>query len=144
MDEENGLSRFVTEHQRDYPRALMEIKNGKKVSHWMWYIFPQIRGLGFSSYSRFYAINDLDEAKAFLNDEYLGGSLREICSALLKLKSCSATEIFGSPDDMKLRSSMTLFSCACEHPSVFDEVLDKFFGGVPDIRTLHILGREST
>ena len=123
------LSRYVTAQQRDYQSALTEIKNGKKVSHWMWYIFPQIRGLGKSSTSQFYAIQSLDEAKAFI----------EISEALLSLDTSDAYEVFGKPDNMKLKSSMTLFARASEDNQVFLNVLDRYFKGKRDFRTLKIL-----
>lgn len=133
------LSRFAEAQERDYVRALREIKNGRKETHWMWYIFPQIRGLGRSSTANYYSIADIDEAKAFLQDSYLGGNLQEICEALLRLKENNASRIFGYPDDLKLHSSMTLFSCASEGSIVFDQVLEKFFAGEKNQMTLAIL-----
>lgn len=135
------LNRFVAAQQRDYPRALEKIKNGRKRTHWMWYIFPQIQGLGMSPTSQFYAIRDLDEAKAFLAHPYLGPNLREISRALLDLETGDAGKVFGWPDDMKLRSSMTLFTNAGKEEPVFPAVLNKFFGGEQDPRTLEILRR---
>ncbi|MBQ8001713.1 MAG: DUF1810 domain-containing protein [Ruminococcus sp.] len=134
------LSRFTDAHRQSFDRALSEIKNGRKQSHWMWYIFPQLKGLGSSVTSEFYGITDLNEAKAFLSDPYLGSNLTQICSVLLTLESINATEIFGSPDDMKLRSSMTLFDCASPDNPLFRQVLDKFYGGTPDYSTLRMLG----
>ena len=136
------LSRFADAHRQDYPRALAEIRNGRKQSHWMWYIFPQIRGLGISSTSQFYAIQSLDEAKAFLEHPYLGENLLEISQALLLLDTNHARTVFGSPDDMKLRSSMTLFRQAAPDQPVFQAVLDKYFDGIPDAITLRIIGKE--
>lgn len=133
------LSTFVGAQQRDYGTAYKEISNGRKVSHWMWYIFPQIYGLGRSSISEYYAIKSVEEAKAFLEDSYLGGNLRSICNALLKVSTNNATEVFGRPDDMKLRSCMTLFSFVSNGESVFNEVLAKFFSGKQDFRTIKIL-----
>ena len=133
------LSRYVTAQQRDYQSALTEIKNGKKVSHWMWYIFPQIRGLGKSSTSQFYAIQSLNEARAFLEHPYLGHNIIEISEALLSLDTSDAYEVFGKPDNMKLKSSMTLFARASEDDQVFLNVLDKYFKGKRDFRTLKIL-----
>jgi len=133
------LSRFTKAHQRDFSTALSEIKGGRKYSHWMWYIFPQIYGLGFSATSQFYSIRRLSEAEAFLSDPYLGSNLREICSCLLELETCDAHYIFGSPDDMKLKSSMTLFYAASDGERLFKQVLDKFFGGKADERTLEII-----
>lgn len=135
-----NLSRFYEAHEKSYTRALSEIQSGCKRSHWMWYIFPQIAGLGYSATSRHYAIRNLEEAKMFLNDTYLGGNLREICSALLKLDTDDAYCVFGSPDNMKLQSSMTLFSIAGENEKIFNDVLDKFFDGKKDVQTLRILG----
>lgn len=134
------LSRFTDAHKYSFDRALSEIKNGRKQSHWMWYIFPQLKGLGFSVTSEYYGIVDLNEAKAFLSDPYLGNNLIEICSVLLTLKPPNATEISGTPDDMKLRSSMTLFDCASPDNSLFRQVLNKFYGGNPDYSTLRMLG----
>ena len=137
----NGeMSRFIKAHQTNYQCALSEIKNGKKVSHWMWYIFPQIKGLGRSSLSEYYGIKDLDEAKAYLADPILGKHLIEICDALLSLKTNNATEVMGHPDDLKLRSSMTLFDEASDHLDIFQSVLKKYYNGKKDILTLKILG----
>ncbi|MEX8547303.1 MAG: DUF1810 domain-containing protein [Mucilaginibacter sp.] len=139
MDEENKLKRFLDAQKNDYQTALAEIENGKKRSHWMWYIFPQIQGLGFSETSRFYAIQDLKEAEAFLNHPILGSRLAQICEALLQQKSNNANQIFGSPDDVKLKSSMTLFAAVPNANPVFQAVLEKFFGGTKDIQTLRII-----
>ena len=136
------LSRYVTAQQRDYQSALTEIKNGKKVSHWMWYIFPQLKGLGRSYTSDFYGIENLDEAKAFLQDPYLGKNLQEIAAALLELDNDNATQIMGRPDDMKLKSSMTLFACADPENAVFEKVLEKFYNGHKDRRTLKMLSKD--
>lgn len=134
------ISRFMKAHQSDYQRALSEIKNGKKVSHWMWYIFPQMKGLGHSSMSEYYGIRDLDEARAYLADPVLGKHLIEICEVLLSLDTDDATEVMGQPDDRKLKSSMTLFDAATESLDVFQMVLDKYYHGKKDCRTLKMLG----
>ena len=134
------ITRFIEAHKHSYQNALAEIRNGRKTSHWMWYIFPQIRGLGRSSTSQYYAIQNLDEAAAFLQDPYLGRNLREICHVLLSLETNNATEVFGKPDDIKLKSSMTLFSLVKDTDPVFQEILNKYFGGKRDYRTLKILG----
>ena len=134
-----NLSRFSDAQQKDYARALREIKNGRKETHWMWYIFPQIRGLGRSSTASYYSIADIEEAKAILHDPYLGGNLQEISEALLGLRENNASRVFGYPDDLKLRSSMTLFSCASDGPNVFDKVLEKFYAGEKDSLTLELL-----
>ncbi len=139
MSDSYDLSRFTTAHQRDYETALHEIRQGRKKSHWIWYIFPQVRGLGKSSTSQYYAIQSLEEARAFLNDPVLGGHLTEISAALLTLPTNNASDIFGWPDNLKLRSCMTLFSLVSAPDSVFHQVLDKFFGGQHDGRTLQIL-----
>ena len=140
MEHTSDISRFVDVHKRSFPSALEEIKNGRKSSHWMWYIFPQMRGLGMSSMSWDYGIQSLDEAAAFLHDPYLGRSLLEICQALLELETDNATEVFGDPDDKKLKSSMTLFSLVPDADLVFQEVLNKYYGGKRDKKTLEILG----
>lgn len=133
------LNRFVEVHQRDYARALQEVKNGRKRSCWMWYIFPQLRGLGFSATAQQYGITGMEEAVQFLAHPYLGGHLREISEALLELETNHATAVFGIPDDRKLQSSMTLFACVDGEDSVFARVLDKFFSGKPDDNTLTML-----
>lgn len=134
-----NLIRFEDAHIRYYQTALKEIRNGRKESHWMWFIFPQIKGLGRSYTSQHYAIESLDEAKAFLNHPCLGKNLLEITNVLLLLDSNNATEIFGKPDDMKLKSCMTLFAIASEEQSVFDKVISKFYNGKYDNRTINLL-----
>jgi|SRR5690606_22771244 uncharacterized protein (DUF1810 family) len=134
------LTRFIEAQERDYATALREIRAGRKQSHWMWYIFPQLAGLGFSETSRYYALADLAEAKAFLEHELLGPRLVRICEALLALPARDATAIFGTPDDMKLRSCMTLFARVPGAPPVFEAVLESFFGGRADERTIRLLG----
>jgi uncharacterized protein (DUF1810 family) len=138
MANEN-LDRFTKAQQRDYSVALAEIKQGRKRSHWMWYIFPQIRGLGFSETSTYYAIKDLEEATQYLQHPVLGKRLVEISKALLENDENNATKIFGTPDDLKLRSSMTLFAAMPNADSVFQLVLDKFFDGKPDSKTLSLI-----
>ncbi|MCW3080189.1 DUF1810 domain-containing protein [Segetibacter sp.] len=138
MTKEHNLQRFINAQKTDYQTALSEIKNGSKRSHWMWYIFPQIQGLGFSETSMFYALKNLAEAREFLTHPVLGNRLIEICNELLKLESNDAHSIFGSPDDLKLKSSMTLFA-SLETNHVFEQVLDKFFDGTKDDKTLDII-----
>jgi len=138
---ENDLSRFTDAQRSTYSDAFSEIKNARKRSHWMWFIFPQIAGLGFSETSTYYAIKNLKEAKAYLEHPVLGGRLIEISEALVKLSGNDATEIFGSPDDLKLKSSMTLFEAVPGADPVFRSVLDKFFGGEGDSKTLQLLGK---
>lgn len=136
----NDLNRFLEAQDRDYGAALAQIKAGRKQSHWMWYIFPQIAGLGFSSTSKFYAIKDAAEAESYLRHPVLGARLVEISTALLEIKGKTANRIFGSPDDLKLKSSMTLFAALDETNEVFRKVLDKYFDGAKDERTLEIIG----
>ena len=138
MDPHN-LSRFVAAQKDSYERALDEIRRGRKQSHWMWYVFPQVRGLGRSAMSETYAIRSLDEARAYLAHPVLGPRLMEIASAVLGLTDRSATEIFGWPDDMKLQSSATLFAAASSPGSVFHRILDQYFNGQQDPRTLELL-----
>lgn len=122
-----------------YAIALSEIRNGRKQSHWMWYIFPQIKGLGFSEMSKLYAIRNRDEANQFLEHKILGSRLIEISNELMKLTGKSAHQIFGSPDDMKLQSCMTLFASLVNTPPVFQSVLDKYFTGTKDHKTLQFI-----
>ena len=135
------LDRFVRAQQRDYDQAMSEIRDGQKRSHWMWYIFPQFDGLGFSPTSKHYAIKSLAEAEAYLCHPVLGPRLAASCQAASSVRGRSAREIFGSPDDLKLRSSATLFASISPQGSVFRQVLDRFFGGAPDEKTLRLLGR---
>lgn len=135
------LEKFRIAQQADYETALQEILSGQKKSHWMWYIFPQITGLGMSETARYYAIGDIDEAKEYLQDVFLGGNLIEISKALLKLDSNDALYVMGFPDNLKLKSSMTLFSLAKPECNVFQMVLDKFFDGEKDQRTIEILSK---
>ena len=132
------LQRFHKAQKFDYPVALGEIKNGRKESHWMWYIFPQLKELGYSSTAKYYGLTK-DEAKAYINDEILKSRLIEISQALLELTSSNATEILGYPDDLKLKSCMTLFSEIAPEIEVFDKVLQKFFSGKKDDNTLKLL-----
>jgi len=141
MSSSNSLTRFTEAQAQNYADALAEIKNGKKRTHWMWYVFPQIQGLGNSEFARFYAIKDLEEAEAYFKHPVLGSRLIEISSSLLKLKGNDAYAIFGSPDDMKLHSSMTLFSLVPNADPVFEAVLQKFYNSEKDSKTLMILGR---
>ncbi|HTE02474.1 MAG TPA: DUF1810 domain-containing protein [Mucilaginibacter sp.] len=141
MAADSELKRFVDAQQRDYEVALAEIKNGRKRGHWMWYVFPQIRGLGFSSTSQHYAIHDLNEAQSYLRHPILGQRLVEICKALLELDGSNAHLVFGSPDDLKLKSSMTLFAAVPGSDLVFQQVLEKYYQGKMDIPTLTLLDR---
>ncbi|MDB5270664.1 MAG: hypothetical protein JWP58_3704 [Hymenobacter sp.] len=138
MATKTNLQRFLDAQASSYQTALSEIKSGRKRSHWMWFIFPQIQGLGLSETARFYALADAQEAKDYLAHPVLGARLLEICHALLGLASADAHNIFGSPDDLKLKSSLTLFASVGGRP-VFQQVLDKFYHGTPDDKTLRIL-----
>ena len=135
----HDLSRFVDAQAGDYEQALAEIRHGRKRSHWIWYIFPQIEGLGFSSMSRRYSIKTLDEARAYLDHPVLGPRLVECAEAALGVEGRSAPDIFGSPDDLKLRSCATLFASVTPADSVFARLLDRFFEGNPDGKTLRQL-----
>lgn len=139
MSQHPNLQRFLDAQQRDYATALAEIRAGRKRSHWMWYIFPQMQGLGFSETARFYAIQSRQEAEAYVQHPVLGARLQEISNALLTLESTNVTRIMGNSDDVKLKSSMTLFGALEDADPVFQRVLDKFFGGTPDTKTLQIL-----
>jgi uncharacterized protein (DUF1810 family) len=133
------LSRFLQAQEEDYEHALMEIKGGQKRTHWMWYIFPQLDGLGFSSMSKRYAIKSIEEAQAYLSHPVLGSRLLECAKAVVAVEGRSIAEIFGSPDDLKLRSSATLFASVSPAGSVFDRILGKYYRGVRDSKTLQLL-----
>ncbi len=135
----NDLKRFLEAQENDFATALAEIKRGRKQSHWMWYIFPQIAGLGFSSTSKFYAIKDRAEAENYLAHPVLGKRLVEISNVLLEVEGKTANQIFRSPDDVKLKSSMTLFGELENTNPVFQKVLDKHFNGAKDRRTLELI-----
>jgi uncharacterized protein (DUF1810 family) len=136
----HDLQRFVLAQASDYPRVLAEIGGGRKQSHWMWYVFPQLDGLGFSSTSRLYAVKSLAEAEAYLRHPVLGPRLLECTEAVLRVEGRSAGEIFGATDEMKLRSCATLFARVSPAGSIFERVLTKYFRGEPDRRTLDLLG----
>ena len=133
------LNRFRKAQDKDYDLALSEIKAGRKRSHWIWYIFPQLKGLGMSSLAEYYGLQDLDEAKAYLADPVLRERLIEISGALLALDSSDPVSVMGFPDDLKLRSCMTLFSEADPEETVFQKVLNKFYNGRKDERTIQLL-----
>jgi uncharacterized protein (DUF1810 family) len=137
------LTRFVQAQEGIYPQALSEIRGGRKRSHWMWFIFPQIEGLGSSLTSRRYSIKSVAEAEAYLCHPVLGPRLLECTEAALGVAGRTAHKIFGSPDDLKLRSCATLFSRVSPPGSVFDRLLDKFFRGEPDDKTIRLLGTAS-
>jgi len=131
----DDLERFVREQDRDYEHVLAELRRGRKTSHWIWFIFPQIAGLGRSAMSQHFAIVSLDEARAYVAHPILGARLRACVGLLLEVEGRSADEIFGSLDAMKVRSSMTLFHRAAPDEPEFRQVLDRFYGGVADPAT---------
>ena len=134
------LDRFLDAQRGDYAVALAEMRRGRKTSHWMWYIFPQIAGLGQSSTARYYSIRDLEEAREYYAHPVLGQRLREISGALLEPRGSDPVAVFGGIDSMKLKSSMTLFAVAAPDDPLFQQVLDKYYGGEQDVLTLRILG----
>ncbi len=138
-NEPYSLDRFVEAQERVYPDVLAELRSGAKRSHWMWFIFPQVEGLGQSPTSRFYSIKSLEEARQYLAHPILGARLLECSRVLLSLEGRTAHEIFGAPDDMKLRSCMTLFGSVAGSDKTFAAVLDKYFDGKRDPRTLELL-----
>lgn len=133
-----NLNRFVDAQEGIYPTALKELQEGLKRSHWMWYIFPQLKHLGHSYNSKFYGISGLDEATAYLEHQILGQRLREVSEAIISLPENDAKAIFGGIDAMKLRSSMTLFDAVAPN-DIFARVLDKYFNGQRDNRTISII-----
>ena len=135
----NSLDRFVQAQTLMYPSVLKQMQNGKKTSHWMWFMFPQLRGLGTSTMAHLYGISGLGEAKAYLAHPVLSRRRYEICGELLKHKDKTALEIFGNIDEMKLKSSMTLFALTSEDYTIFDEVLEHFFGGEMDEVTVKLI-----
>lgn len=135
------LTRFLKAQATNYTDALAEISKGKKRTHWMWYVFPQIQGLGFSETARYYSIKDTDEANAYIAHPVLGSRLIEISKALLALDSNNANAVLGSPDDMKLKSSMTLFAALPNANPIFELVLQKYFNGEKDDKTLKIISK---
>ena len=138
MNDKYNLERFRAKHEFFFETALAEIKNEKKVNHWMWFIFPQLKFLGRSRTALYYGIENTEEAKEFYNDPYLGSNLKEICKALLECKTNSALEVFGFIDEIKLCSCMTLFYIATGD-EIFKKVLDKFYGGKEDTLTTDYL-----
>ncbi len=135
------LHRFISAQEGIYDRALAELRDGLKQSHWMWFIFPQIDGLGFSSTTKFYSIKSLEEARQYLAHPALGARLLACAEAVLAVKGRPVSDIFGYPDDMKLQSSMTLFELVSGPKSIFGRILDKYYQGTRDERTLRIVGK---
>ncbi|MEM1295293.1 MAG: DUF1810 domain-containing protein [Verrucomicrobiota bacterium] len=138
-DDPFSLERFESAQEGIYESVCRELKRGRKRSHWMWFIFPQLDGLGRSSTARHYAIKSLDEAEAYLAHPTLGPRLLECCKLILGVEGKSATDIFGFPDDVKLRSSMTLFAQTSDPPEEFQSVIKKYFGGQGDDQTMELL-----
>jgi uncharacterized protein (DUF1810 family) len=138
---DHDLDRFVEAQERVYGSVLDELRQGRKTSHWMWFVFPQLAGLGRSEASRYYAIRSLVEARAYLAHPVLGARLRECARLVADATARSAEEMFGSIDALKLRSSVTLFHRAAPDELVFAEVVDRFFGGTPDPATDELLAR---
>ena len=141
MTDPYNLERFVQAQQPVYHDVVRELAVGEKRTHWMWFIFPQIDGLGRSTMARHYAIRGLDEARAYLCHPLLGARLRECCSALLQVGEKTAAQVFGSPDDLKFRSCLTLFQKADETEPLFGLLLDRFYCGLMDEATLALLGQ---
>ncbi len=139
MNDPFDLARFVEAQQRDYQQALDELRAGAKRSHWIWYVFPQLRGLGRSEMAEHYGISGLDEARAYLAHPLLGKRLEDCARALLSHRGRPVRQIMGSPDDLKLRSSMTLFQAAAPQQPLFAEVLQAFYDGEQDAATLQRL-----
>lgn len=139
MEKTYDLNRFLEAQKTTYNEALSEIKKGKKQSHWMWYIFPQIAGLGFSEYNVFYALKNIEEATQYLQHPVLGKRLIEISKAVLEINEKTANEIFGKPDDRKLKSCMTLFAQIKNTEPIFQKVLDTYYQGIKDEKTLQLL-----
>jgi uncharacterized protein (DUF1810 family) len=134
------LNRFIKAQENTYEQALSEIKSGRKRSHWMWFIFPQYKGLGFSETAKYYSIEDVEEAKNYISHPILGNRLKQITVELLALDENNANKVFGSPDDLKLKSSMTLFSIIdTSEENIFRKVLIKFFDGKSDSKTLDLI-----
>jgi uncharacterized protein (DUF1810 family) len=139
-DDPYDLSRFLRAQEGVYEQALSEIISGRKRTHWMWFIFPQIDGLAFSSTSKQFSIKSIDEARAYLGHPVLGPRLLKCAEAVVGVEGRSATEIFGSPDDMKLMSCATLFATVSPPGSLFHQILEKYYGGGHDGTTLRLLG----
>ncbi len=139
MADEYNLNRFVTAQDEVYDSVLDELAAGEKTGHWMWFIFPQRRGLGRSETAVFYGISSKAEAAAYWRHPVLGARLAECCSAVLRISGKTALEVFGSTDELKLRSSMTLFECAAPNTPIFGALLERYFGGVRDKHTLELL-----
>ena len=141
MDQYN-LSRFIEAQERTYKGAMLELARGRKDSHWTWYIFPQIDGLGNSETTKLYSIKSLEEGRTYLKHPILGQRLVEACEILLNLKDVSINEVMGFPDDLKLLSSMTLFELVGNHNSIFSEIINLYFEGERDNKTIEIIAKK--
>ncbi len=139
MEDNYNLQRFIKAQAGIYETVVFELKNGHKTSHWMWFIFPQIKGLGFSAMSVQYSIKSVREAEEYLNHPVLGSRLRECTEIVLNLNGYSAKQIFGSIDQQKFKSSMTLFNALQQSEYIFELALRKYFKSLPDNRTLDLL-----
>lgn len=141
MDDTFELERFTRAQAPVFDQVAAELRAGRKRSHWMWFIFPQLAGLGRSAMAQQYAIGSLDEARAYLGHPLLGERLRQCCALALAVQGSCALKVFGAPDDMKFRSSLTLFAAAAPGVAVFRQCLDQYFDGAPDPATLALIGR---
>ena len=139
MTDSFNLQRFIDAQSSGYEQVCDELRRGRKTGHWIWFIFPQLEGLGHSFMARKYAISGLQEARAYLEHPLLGARLTECTELVVAIEGRSVDEIFGAPDDMKFRSSMTLFAAASENPGVFGVALQKYFGGNRDVLTVERL-----
>jgi uncharacterized protein (DUF1810 family) len=136
----HDLARFVSAQEPVIDEVLEELRRGRKRTHWMWFVFPQLKGLGMSAMAQHYGIASLGEARAYLAHPVLGPRLRECCELMLAVPRKSAHDILGSPDDLKFRSCVTLFALAAPQETLFQGCLDRFYGGVPDPRTVALCG----
>jgi len=139
MDDPFNLARFIDAQSADYEQVLRELRAGRKQSHWIWFVFPQLKGLGRSSMAEYYGVGSLEEAKGYLAHPVLGPRLRECTDLVSRVEGRNIDEIFGFPDNLKFRSSMTLFSQATDENQLFNDALRKYFAGEPDARTLELL-----
>jgi uncharacterized protein (DUF1810 family) len=142
QDDPFNLARFLTAQEPVYARVLEELRQGRKASHWMWFVFPQVRGLGFSAMAERFAISGVEEAAAYAAHSVLGRRLVECVQLVNQLQGLTAAEIFGTPDDLKFRSSMTVFVVAVPNQILFRQALSKYYGGQPDHRTLSMIRQD--
>jgi uncharacterized protein (DUF1810 family) len=140
MDDPFDLKRFADAQSTEYDDALAELRAGRKRGHWIWFIFPQLKGLGRSAASEYYGIGSVEEARAYLRHPVLGTRLKECTEMVNRIEGSTVEEIFGFPDNLKFRSSMTLFARAAEDGSPFETALEKYFDGEPDAKTIELLG----